>query len=702
MDQITLDSAALGELNSVETRTLFDTIDNLSMLGVGRIVNLPQIIVVGDQSSGKSSVLEAISHVHFPVQEGLCTRFATELVLRPGGRRRVKATVLFADNTKPAHELQITDFKQEDIDNIINTAKHQMGISDTGRSFSKDVLRLEIEGPDLYPLTLVDLPGIFHTATAKQSDEGKATVMNLVRSYMKKENSIILAIVSANNLLVNQAVLQEASEFDPAKKRTLGVITKPDLLHPGSSNEQEYLQVIRGRETFHNLSLGWHVLRNQADHEKDVGTRDEVEEQFLNSGAWASISTANRGVAALRKKLSQILLSHFKQDLPTVIDDIQIKLTERERELKQLGHSRSTPADMRAYLIDIAGSFQRLVRDGIEGHYKDPFFGGLEGTQRKFRSQLRNFNRAIRQVLLVQGANQQIIQSFDHVRRQHTIPDYLEDFINAHQYNLRTPEVITWTELAAQLERQAADNQGTEFPGYANMDLMIQLFQKQSEPWRYIAEKHVGHVTVAAKVFVDQIFEHVIGSSGKSSTTDAILSTCVDSFFDAKDELLAAKVQELLRPFKQGYAMPLDIDFQEAMESRIAERTVGQAEWVDNASFSPPRTSEPQSSKEFGTDRIIDTMQTFYDMALRTFTDNLINLAIESCLIRELPSILTPKDVNRMSDARLAELAAESDEVRQHRAQLQQDITLLKKGHEQCRRYKPRVAVGECDQCCMI
>ncbi|GKT96974.1 dynamin family protein [Colletotrichum tofieldiae] len=68
MAQIALDSTALDELNSVETRTLFDTADKLSSLGVGRIVNLPQIIVVGDQSSGKSSVLEAISHVHFPVQ----------------------------------------------------------------------------------------------------------------------------------------------------------------------------------------------------------------------------------------------------------------------------------------------------------------------------------------------------------------------------------------------------------------------------------------------------------------------------------------------------------------------------------------------------------------------------------------------------------------------------------------------------------
>lgn len=86
MVQVTFDPGALDELNSVETRSLFDTTNKLSSLGIGRIVNLPRIIVVGDQSSGKSSVLEAISHVKFPVGSDLCTRFATELVLRNGSQ----------------------------------------------------------------------------------------------------------------------------------------------------------------------------------------------------------------------------------------------------------------------------------------------------------------------------------------------------------------------------------------------------------------------------------------------------------------------------------------------------------------------------------------------------------------------------------------------------------------------------------------
>lgn len=616
MAQFTLDSTALDELNSIETRTLFDTAHKLSSLGVGRIVDLPQIIVVGDQSSGKSSVLEAISHVHFPVHEGVCTRFATELVLRPGSRRCVTASVQFEDNARPAHSLQVADFNQDDIGKIISSAKDEMELSDTGCGFSKDILRLEIQGPDMYPLTLVDLPGIFHTATSKQSPKDMATVMELVESYMKKPNSIILSIICANNQLANQVVLQKAAEHDPTKTRTLGVITKPDLLHSGSASEHDYLQVIRGREAAHNLGLGWHVLRNRADYEKDLDPRDTIEERFLSSGAWGSIPKANRGVAALRARLSHILHEHIKKSLPGVLQDIQDKLLHQEVELGRLGQPRNTPGDMRAYLLDISSNFQRLVHDGIRGHYNDPFFGGFDGTHRKLRSKLRNFNRAIRHVLLAVGSAQKVTGCHYGPAKELSTPGYLADLLETYTNSLPCPEVVTWAELSAQLEGQAAANQGTEFPGYANMDIVIQLFQKQAVPWKGIAEFHLEEVINVVKVFVDEVFEHIVGPSSSGSTTVAILSTLVDTFFDEKEALLASKLKELLRPFLEGYALPLDADFQEAMEKTAAERATFQAEGGSDLEQQRGITIFSQRRNDFGIEYILQTMQKFYDVSL--------------------------------------------------------------------------------------
>jgi GTPase SAR1 family protein len=618
MAQINLDSTALDELNSAETRTLFDTADRLSSLGVGRIVNLPQIIVVGDQSSGKSSVLEAISHVHFPVQGGLCTRFATELVLRPGNTRSVTASIQFADNTRQTYQLQVTDFNQEDIANIISTAKDEMGLSDTGRGFSKDVLRLEIQGPDMYPLTLVDLPGIFHTATARQSSEGKATVMELIESYMRKPNSIILAIICANNQLANQVVMQEAAKHDPSKTRTLGVITKPDLLHPGSSSEQEYLQIVQGRDAVHKLGLGWHVLRNLADHETDRGPRDTVEEEFFSSQAWGSIPSTNRGVGALRGKLSRILHDHIRKSLPAVLQDIQDKISHMELELARLGEPRSTPEDMKAYLIDIASHFQRLVQDGIRGHYIDAFFGGFNGYHRKLRSNLRNFNRAIRHILVTFGSAQKVINGPYDTSQQPSTPEYLQEFLEVYTSNqsLPEPEPITWTELSSQLERQAASNQGTELPGEVNKEIVIQLFQKQAKPWKSIAALHNEEVVKLARMFVNEAFEHIVGSSNPNGTTDAILGSIVLNFFVAKEQQLSTKLEELFRPYERGYARPLDADFQEALAKRSSESAADSSESEIDASEEHQGVATSSGPhNEFRTDRMIHAMQTFYDVS---------------------------------------------------------------------------------------
>jgi hypothetical protein len=531
----------------------------------------------------------------------------------------VTASVLFADSTRLAHSLQVTDFNQEDIDNIISSAKDEMGISDTGRSFSKDVLRLEIEGPDMYPLTLVDLPGIFHTATATQSAEGMATVMELVEGYMKQPNSIILAIISANNQLANQVVMQEAAKHDPSKTRTLGVITKPDLLHPGSSSEHEYLQIVRGRDAVHNLGLGWHVLRNLADYETDLGPRDTIEEQFFRSQAWGSIPSANRGVGALRAKLSRILHDHIRKSLPAVIQDIQDKVSDLEVELDRLGQPRSTPEDMKAYLIDIASHFQRLVQDGIRGHYIDPFFGGLNGTHRKLRSNLRNFNRAIRHILIAFGSAQKVTGGPYDTPQKLSTPGYLGEFLEAYTNNqsLPEPEPITWTELSSQLEFQASSNQGTELPGYANMEIVIQLFQKQARPWKYIAALHNEEVVKVVKIFVNEAFEHIVGSSSSNSTTDAILNTIVLNFFVEKEQQLSSKLEELFRPFDKGYARPLDADFQEAIQEAAAERATDPTESESYGSEEQMGAAiSSQSNNDFGTESMIHAMQTFYDVSL--------------------------------------------------------------------------------------
>ncbi|KAK6208506.1 interferon-induced GTP-binding protein Mx [Colletotrichum tabaci] len=689
MTVITLDSSALNELHSAETKNIFDTVDKLSALGVGKIVDPPQIIVVGDQSSGKSSVLEAISHVYFPARAEGCTRFATELVLRPGSRRRVTASIHFAGSTRPDH-FQVADFTQDEIDRIITEARVEMELPDTGRSFSKHVLRLEIEGDDMYPLTLVDLPGCSDGATAAQRADDEAIIKELVERYMENPNSVVLVVIPANEGVVSKAVIEEVLKHDPTKTRTLRVLTKPDLLEPASSVETGWLQVLRGRNTLHNPGVGWHVVRNRADHEKDLGPRDAVEEQFLKLDAWASVPKTNRGIVALRARLSQMLHDQVKQSLPSVLDDIHNMLSVRKLELGRLGQPRTTPEDMKGYLIDIAGDYQKLVSQGIRGHYNDPFFGGFNGTDRKLRSQLRNFHRAIRHTLIVHGPAQEVIDRPHGSTCPPPVPASLEQFIETYTRGIRRPEPVFWAKLCEQIEHQATANQGTELPRYSNIDTAMHLFRKQVEPWQDLAELHLKKVTEEVKVFVDEAFGHIVGPFDSNSTTKAILSTFVDNFFDEREQVLSHKLEELLRPFKEGYAMQHDGDFRSAMEKIAEQRATAGGEGQDrHMQVSVP---VPASNDDAGPEYIVDTTQALYDMALQTFTDNLTNLAIESCLIQELPGIFTARLVNDMDNDKLAELAAETEETREHRALLREEIKQLTQGLEQCRRYKPRAA----------
>ncbi|KAM0351764.1 hypothetical protein ACHAPU_002276 [Fusarium lateritium] len=705
---VSLDSDVLQQLNTREARSLHKISDELTACGVGKIVNLPQIIVVGEQSAGKSSVLEAISHVRFPVEGNLCTRFATELVLRHARETRVDVSVRFADRSKSAQTFQKTGFRQDDLPGIIREAKECMGFTQAGKEFSKDVLRLEIEGPTMYPLSLVDLPGLFQTDTDNQSLGGKDTVDELVQSYMGQKNSIILVVITANNNLANHIALSQVKTIDPQRQRTIGVITKPDLIRAGTSGEREYIRVAKNQEVAHKLQLGWHVLRNRAEDETSLETRDQIEESFFKEGAWASIAEQDRGISSFRRKLSSVLFNHIRNSLPGVIEDIEVKLRERQEDLTRLGDRRSDHQHWRSFLLTVATDFQRLARDGCNGQYNDPFFGSLDDDDCKFRAVLRNFNRVFDHILRTKGSTQNIISSDADAPKEDALPQHLSEFVRQYPYDFADPEIINMDKLRVELEKRAAANQGREFPGSANVDLAMQLFKKQAAPWKTIAKFHVETVLTVAKAFVDQLFKHVIGSPQDNPTTEAILATCVDPFFDKKETELQNKIEELLKPYSRGYALPLDMEFYRGLSKKSTSRLANQVcktlednfpEMFSGESrnkITPERITQAMASGnesrdgEFGTDKVIDMMLTYYEMSRRTFTDNVINLAIESCLVCSIPDILTPSQVDRMSEERLKELAAEPSETTARRNALQTEVETLRQGLAHCRRYRPR------------
>ena len=83
-----------GAPTSLADPIMLNKIDKLFACNVGDYIDLPQIVVVGDQSSGKSSVLEGLTDLPFPRDSGLCTRFATQITFRRSVVRRIAVSIV--------------------------------------------------------------------------------------------------------------------------------------------------------------------------------------------------------------------------------------------------------------------------------------------------------------------------------------------------------------------------------------------------------------------------------------------------------------------------------------------------------------------------------------------------------------------------------------------------------------------------------
>ena len=640
-------NASALEVLIQDQRDLLDTVDDLRSMGVGRIVDLPQIIVVGDQSSGKSSVLEAISLVRFPVKGGLCTRFATELVLRKAQVTKFEVSII-AGNTGgdsgQSHLASVKRFNETtwdhgDLSNVIEEAKKAMGIGNSAHEFSDHILRIEISRPEVPSLTLIDLPGFYHGETSEQSAHGRETVNRLARRYMERKNSIILAIISGSYGLANQKVLNEARQYDPGHfhptlkdpERTLGILTKPDTIAEGTDDETKYLQLIQNKEAANTLSLGWHVLRNRAGNETNLSDqdRDAKEAEFLSQGVWRNIRPGDKGIKSLRSKLSKVLVDHIKKSLPSVREDIERHIEEKRRSLKELGTPRSSPEQLRQYLGEISGKVLQLTTDGVRGTgYNDAFFGDLHSKwslvggvfidARRLRAVVRNLNQTFAAVMKGMGETRSILwdddeESDEDEKWSDSLPQKLLTMVR--EYKIPAPIPIDISELEEEMRSLALENLGSQFPGSPNDYLAVQLFRAQSQKWGTIAKQHLTLISAAAKSFTEAVVNHVITADEK--TKEAILVEIVDPFFRDRDSIMESKLQELLQHYKMGIPQPLDEEFQDELSSKARKRLADRVRYALAAKkdISPEDAADAITNAEDRTNeytKVIDMTTAYY------------------------------------------------------------------------------------------
>lgn len=544
-----------GNLQAKDGRDLLDIIDRLRSHGISRFVDLPQIVVCGDQSSGKSSVLEAISGVAFPAKDTLCTRFATELILRRAPEANAHVSILPDSSRSQEERTRLESFTNApdnfDFSQVVNDANIAMGLNQNSKVFSSDVLRVEISGPSQPHLTMVDLPGLFLAGNKDQTTKDARLVKSLVLDYMKSPRSIILAVVSAKSDFALQQITQHSRHLDPDGTRTLGLITKPDTLDEGSDSERFYIELARNNDV--KFRLGWHVLRNRsyATRQVSMEERDSAESEFFSRGVWATLRPSQLGVSSLRTRLSNVLKDQILNQLPHVVDDVENGIKDCRNRLKRLGESRITSAEQRRYLLKLTGGFTNLVKAAIDGLYIDAFFSGANGPkihERRLRAVVQN----------------KLVEFADEMRTQ----GHAKIIIEGTPSDVPNPRNIKRSEYIKEVKDLMKDSRGRELPGTYNTLIVAELFRQQCKPWQSLIHGILEQTFDSAYATVISALRYVTNEA----TSSAILREIIAPSMEKLQKNLASKMEEILDPHLSGHPITYNHYLTESLQKIQAQR----------------------------------------------------------------------------------------------------------------------------------
>ncbi|XP_056585561.1 interferon-induced GTP-binding protein MxA-like [Triplophysa dalaica] len=332
-------------------RPCIDTIDNLRSLGVEKDLALPAIAVIGDQSSGKSSVLEALSGVALPRGSGIVTRCPLELKMIRSKEAGWHGKISYQDHNEDFHD-------PENVEKKIREAQDE--IAGRGLGISEDLISLQITSPNVPDLTLIDLPGIARVAVKGQPENIGEQIKRLIKKFVSKQETINLVVVPCNVDIATTEALQMAQDEDPEGERTLGILTKPDLVDKGT--EQTVVDTVHN-EVIH-LTKGYMIVRCRGQKEiMDHVTLNEATEteKFFFKDHPQFNTLYNEGYATIPKlaeKLTIELVHHIQKSMPRLEAQIETKLAETQKELEAYGTGPpSEPSERFRFLIDKVTAF---------------------------------------------------------------------------------------------------------------------------------------------------------------------------------------------------------------------------------------------------------------------------------------------------------------------------------------------------------
>ncbi|XP_058998915.1 dynamin-1 isoform X3 [Mustela lutreola] len=329
--------------------------DAFSAIGQNADLDLPQIAVVGGQSAGKSSVLENfVGRDFLPRGSGIVTR-------RPLVLQLVNATTEYAEFLHCKGK-KFTDFEEVRLEIEAETDR----VTGTNKGISPVPINLRVYSPHVLNLTLVDLPGMTKVPVGDQPPDIEFQIRDMLMQFVTKENCLILAVSPANSDLANSDALKVAKEVDPQGQRTIGVITKLDLMDEGTDArdvlENKLLPLRRGYIGVVNRS------QKDIDGKKDITAALAAERKFFLSHPSYRHLADRMGTPYLQKVLNQQLTNHIRDTLPGLRNKLQSQLLSIEKEVEEYKNFRpDDPSRKTKALLQMVQQFAVDFEKRIEG-----------------------------------------------------------------------------------------------------------------------------------------------------------------------------------------------------------------------------------------------------------------------------------------------------------------------------------------------
>ena len=441
--------------------------------------------------------------------------------------------------------------------------------------FSKNVLRLEICGPNEDHLSVIDLPGMFKNTTSGRTTRNDiALVRGMVEQYMKNPRSIMLTVVPANVDIATQEIIEMALEVDPNGVRTLRILTKPDLVDKGAENK--IIELIE--EGNASGQLGWVLVRNLGQQQLDDGDvdRDQEEELFHQTSPWNRVSRENYGIKTLKIRLKEILTSNVRLAFPEVRAELIKKLGEAKKALDFLGIERQSAEQQRRILLDLVSNFNRATQNALITNYgsNDLF----EDQNLRLATVIQNRSVQFSDEMAIYGHEYSFQEDGDDdddddKEEKETLPpepayNEAEEIVTCHPcrkepsnfalqeiIQVHIPDSVQSPRLGIHkwIEQQYKESRGFEI-GIFNHALLSTLMKNQTKKWPMLSLGYIIDIVTMVHTFIEKVLNTICVDK---SIAQSVLSLLTDDLH-ARYREAVKHVLFLLETEREGTPMTLN------------------------------------------------------------------------------------------------------------------------------------------------